>query len=49
MQTAIYMDTTQHQISKWENEVQDITLSKAIKLAKFYGVSLDELAGQKDK
>ena len=49
MQTAIHMDTSQQQISKWENEIQNITLGKAIKLAKYYGVSLDELAGQKDK
>lgn len=46
MQVAIYMDTTQHQISKWENGIQDITLSKAIKLADYYKVSLDQLAGR---
>ena len=46
IQIAIAMDTTQHQISKWENEHQDITLSKAIKLADLYGVTLDELAGR---
>lgn len=46
IQVAIAMDTTQHQISKWENEQQDITLAKAIKLADLYKVSLDELAGR---
>lgn len=46
LQVAIAMDTTQHQISKWENGVQDITLSKAIKLADLYHVSLDELTGR---
>ena len=46
LQVAIAMDTTQHQISKWENGIQDITLSKAIKLADLYHVSLDELAGR---
>lgn len=46
IQVAIAMDTTQHQISKWENEVQDITLCKAIKLADLYRVALDELAGR---
>lgn len=49
IQIAIAMDTTQHQISKWENEQQDITLSKAIKLADFYNVSLDYLAGRSDE
>lgn len=47
MEVAIYMETTQHQISKWENEIQDITLGKAIKLADLYEVSLEELAGRK--
>lgn len=46
METALHMETTQHQISKWETEKQDITLSKAIKLADYYSVSLDELAGR---
>lgn len=45
-QVAIIMDTAQHQISKWENGIQDITLGKAIKLAEIYNVSLDELAGR---
>ena len=43
MQAAEHMDTTQHQISKWENGKQDITLAKAIKLAKFYNVTLNDL------
>ena len=46
MQIAIAMDTTQHQISKWENGVQDITLGKAIQLADLYNVTLDQLAGR---
>lgn len=46
IQAAIAMDTTQHQISKWENGIQDITLGKAIKLADLYKVTLDELAGR---
>ena len=46
IQVAIAMDTTQHQVSKWENEQQDITLGKAIKLADLYHVTLDELAGR---
>ena len=47
MEIAMYMETTQHQISKWENGKQDITLGKAIKLADLYKISLDELAGRK--
>ena len=46
LQVAIIMDTAQHQISKWENGQQDITLARAIKLADLYKVSLDELAGR---
>ncbi len=48
-QAADILNTTQMQISKWENEHQDITLRKAIILADFYGVSLDYLAGRTDK
>ena len=46
MQTAIHMNTTQMQISKYENGKQDLTLQKAIQLADYYGVSLDYLAGR---
>lgn len=46
IKAAIAMDTTQHQISKWENGIQDITLGKAVKLADLYNVTLDELAGR---
>ena len=49
MQTAIHMDTTQAQLSKWENGKQDITLMKAKKLAEYYNVSLDYLAGRTDE
>lgn len=49
MQTAIYMDTTQAQLSKWENGRQDITLSRAARLAEYYNVSLDYLAGRTDE
>lgn len=47
-QAADILGTTQMQISKWENQHQDITLQKAIILADFYGVSLDYLAGRTD-
>ncbi len=45
-QAADKLETTQMQISKWENEKQDITLRKAIILADYYNVSLDYLAGR---
>ena len=45
-QAADKLETTQRQISKWENEKQDITLRKAIILADYYNVSLDYLAGR---
>lgn len=48
-QAANVLETTQMQISKWENEKQDITLRKAIILAEYYGVSLDYLAGRTNK
>ena len=48
-QAADKLETTQMQISKWENEKQDITLKKAIVLANYYNVSLDYLAGLTDK
>lgn len=49
MQTAIHMDTTQAQISKWETGKQDITLEKAAQLADYLLVSLDYLAGRTDE
>lgn len=49
MQAAIHMDTTQAQLSKWENGRQDITLSRAARLADYYNVSLDYLAGRTDE
>lgn len=45
-EAAEYMETTQVQISKWENGKQDITLQKALKLAELYRCSLDYLAGR---
>ena len=46
-QAAEYMETNQVQISKWETGKQDITLHKALKLAKLYNVTLDYLANRK--
>ena len=48
-QAANILETTQMQISKWENEKQDITLRKALILAEYYGVTLDYLAGRTKK
>ena len=48
-QAANILETTQMQVSKWENEKQDITLRKAVILAEYYGVSLDYLAGRTNK
>lgn len=45
-QAANVLETTQHQISKYENGVQDITLGRALILANYYGVSLDYIAGR---
>ena len=45
LQAAIEIETSQQQISKWERGIQDIVLAKAIRLAKYYKVTLDELAG----
>lgn len=45
-EAAEYMETNQVQISKWETGKQDITLQKAAKLADFYNVSIDFLAGR---
>lgn len=46
-QTAIaeILQTTQTQYSRWERGAQEIPLHHFITLAKFYGVSLDYLAG----
>ena len=48
-EAAEYMGTSQVQMSKWECGKQDITLHKALRLAEFYNVTLDFLAGRKDK
>ncbi|MBR5370720.1 MAG: helix-turn-helix transcriptional regulator [Oscillospiraceae bacterium] len=48
-QAANKLNTTQHQISKYENGVQDITLGKARILAEYYNVSLDYIAGRTEQ
>lgn len=48
-QIADYLETTQHQYSKYETGKQDPTARVIIKLSKFYNVSSDELLGLKEK
>ena len=43
---AEYLNTTQQQIYKYENGIQEIPTSRFIKLADLYNVSLDDLAGR---
>ena len=45
-EVAEIIGTTQQQINKYENEQQEMTLQRAIKLAELYKVSLDYLAGR---
>ena len=42
---AKLLKTTRQQIGKWENGTQMMGIDKYIKLARFYNVSLDYLAG----
>ncbi len=42
---AKFLETTQEQISKYETGKQMMGIDKYIKLAEFYNVSLDYLAG----
>ena len=44
-QVALEIGSAQYQIYKYETGKQDITLGKAIQLAKLYNCSLDYLAG----
>lgn len=40
------LNTTQQQIYKYENGIQEMTVRRFIELADLYNVSLDELAGR---
>lgn len=42
---ALVLETTQQQISKYENEIQELPVRHLIKLAEYYKVSLDYIAG----
>lgn len=46
---ALVLETTQQQISKYENEIQELPVRHLIKLAEYYGVSLDYIAGLSEK
>lgn len=43
---AKILDTTQTQYSRWERGAQEMPMHNAIKLANFYKVSLDYIAGR---
>ncbi|MBO5101455.1 MAG: helix-turn-helix transcriptional regulator [Clostridia bacterium] len=45
---AKVLDTTRQQVSKWETGVQMMGVDKYIKLAKYYGTSVDYLLGLVD-
>lgn len=42
---AKILNTTRNQVSKWENEIQEMGIYKLIKLTKFYNVSADYILG----
>lgn len=45
---ASILETTRQQVSKWESGAQKMGIDKYIKLAVYYNVSLDYLAGLTD-
>ena len=45
IEIAELLNTTQHQISKYENGIQMMGIDKYIKLAEYYDISLDYLCG----
>lgn len=45
---AMFLETTQQQISKYEKETAEMPIRHLIKLATFYGVSLDYITGLSD-
>ena len=46
---AKVLETSQNQYSRWEREEQELAMHNFIKLAKFYDVSLDYIAGLTNK
>ncbi|MBE6625953.1 MAG: helix-turn-helix transcriptional regulator [Ruminococcaceae bacterium] len=45
---ARLLGTTRQQVGKWENGTQKMGIDKYVKLAEYYNVSLDYLAGLTD-
>ncbi len=45
---ALLLETTQQQISKYETERQEMPIRHLIKLAVFYNISIDYIAGLTD-
>ncbi len=46
---AKVLETSQYQYSRWERGEQELAMHNFIKLAKFYDVSLDYIAGLTNK
>ena len=42
---ADILDTTRQQVYKYENSLQEMTVSRLAKLCRFYGVSADYILG----
>ena len=42
---ADILDTTRQQVYKYENGLQEVTVSRLAKLCRFYGVSADYILG----
>lgn len=48
-EVAALLGTTREQYSRWERGAQEIPFHNAIKLAEYYNVSLDYIAGRTNK
>ncbi len=47
-QLATNIETTQSNIARWENEINEPSASQLIKLSDFFGCSIDFLVGRED-
>lgn len=45
---AVTLETTQQQYAKYETGMREIPVHHLVTLAKFYGMTLDELVGMND-
>lgn len=46
---AVILNTTQQQLSKYENDIQELPIRHLIKLAQYYNVSIDYITGLTDE